>query len=468
MGRLNSLYVENFKSYNGRHRIGPFSDFTCIIGPNGSGSGCISSSYLGKSNIMDALSFVLGVQAMHLRSKQLKELVYRCGDKSKDAHKAVVEMEYERVGESVMFSRSVQLNGHCEYRIDGKGDVEAIAQRNPKELSNFIEQISGSIEFKEEYDRLKEEMERATEQSTVAFSKRKGMNVEMRQYQEQKEEAERYAELERERDEITIKYLLWRLYHIEKNVESLKEEIEYHGEQVEKNKESYEREEVGMKEKKKDQNRIFKEKLILEKSIKEEEKRIEEKRPEKNKIKEQIRYLNEKKRDLEMKREAMEIEEEEKMKKIKEREEEIKRIELEIEEIKIDKVNMNEQERREFNELNKQENEMNFNERQELEKLNKKIDLIKQEIKFIGIDEKKERREKINSEISNLRIRREKYSKNRIDLLEEKNKLENEIEKNKKIKVALNEQEIQYQERLNLVLENLSEAKINIKTSLKE
>ncbi|EPZ36015.1 RecF/RecN/SMC domain-containing protein [Rozella allomycis CSF55] len=485
MGRLNSLYVENFKSYNGRHRIGPFSDFTCIIGPNGS----------GKSNIMDALSFVLGVQAMHLRSKQLKELVYRCGDKSKDAHKAVVEMEYELEGESVMFSRSVQLNGHCEYRIDGKvvsagvyngelekenilvklrnflvfqGDVEAIAQRNPKELSNFIEQISGSIEFKEEYDRLKEEMERATEQSTVAFSKRKGMNVEMRQYQEQKEEAERYAELERERDEITIKYLLWRLYHIEKNVESLKEEIEYHGEQVEKNKESYEREEVGMKEKKKDQNRIFKEKLILEKSIKEEEKRIEEKRPEKNKIKEQIRYLNEKKRDLEMKREAMEIEEEEKMKKIKEREEEIKRIELEIEEIKIDKVNMNEQERREFNELNKQENEMNFNERQELEKLNKKIDLIKQEIKFIGIDEKKERREKINSEISNLRIRREKYSKNRIDLLEEKNKLENEIEKNKKIKVALNEQEIQYQERLNLVLENLSEAKINIKTSLKE
>jgi hypothetical protein len=37
MGRLDRLEVENFKSYNGRHTIGPFRSFSAIIGPNGSG-----------------------------------------------------------------------------------------------------------------------------------------------------------------------------------------------------------------------------------------------------------------------------------------------------------------------------------------------------------------------------------------------------------------------------------------------
>lgn len=37
MGRLVELEVENFKSYRGRQTIGPFYNFTSVIGPNGSG-----------------------------------------------------------------------------------------------------------------------------------------------------------------------------------------------------------------------------------------------------------------------------------------------------------------------------------------------------------------------------------------------------------------------------------------------
>ena len=37
MGRLVKLELENFKSYSGRQVIGPFDQFTSIIGPNGSG-----------------------------------------------------------------------------------------------------------------------------------------------------------------------------------------------------------------------------------------------------------------------------------------------------------------------------------------------------------------------------------------------------------------------------------------------
>lgn len=34
-------------------------------------------SFIGKSNLMDAISFVLGVKSVHMRSQQLRDLIYR-------------------------------------------------------------------------------------------------------------------------------------------------------------------------------------------------------------------------------------------------------------------------------------------------------------------------------------------------------------------------------------------------------
>lgn len=60
------MEIENFKSFGGCHTIGPFDDFTAVIGPNG----------CGKSNLMDAISFVLGVSSKELRSNTFQDLVY--------------------------------------------------------------------------------------------------------------------------------------------------------------------------------------------------------------------------------------------------------------------------------------------------------------------------------------------------------------------------------------------------------
>jgi structural maintenance of chromosome 1 len=35
---IESLEISNFKSFKGRHVIGPLKKFTAIVGPNGSGS----------------------------------------------------------------------------------------------------------------------------------------------------------------------------------------------------------------------------------------------------------------------------------------------------------------------------------------------------------------------------------------------------------------------------------------------
>eukprot|EP00966_Prymnesium_polylepis_P270734 6254528-Prymnesium_polylepis.1 len=37
-GRIDRLEIHNFKSYGGTQIIGPFGDFTAVIGPNGAGA----------------------------------------------------------------------------------------------------------------------------------------------------------------------------------------------------------------------------------------------------------------------------------------------------------------------------------------------------------------------------------------------------------------------------------------------
>ncbi|KAF9360946.1 Structural maintenance of chromosomes protein 1 [Mortierella sp. AD094] len=260
MGRLHRIELENFKSYKGHQTIGPFNDFTCVIGPNGA----------GKSNLMDAISFVLGVKSAQLRSSQLRELIYRdrANDREEtqrngaprqgtandaDPRKTSVMAVYQKNdGSEVKFTRSVNMAGVSEYKINGKvmlysdydkalqeinilvkarnflvfqGDVEAIASQSPKDLTKLIEQISGSLELKQEYDRLQQEQERAVENSTFNFHRKKGINAEIKQYQEQKAEAERFETLQEEKANLLISYLVWKLFHIERNITSAEKVI---------------------------------------------------------------------------------------------------------------------------------------------------------------------------------------------------------------------------------------------------
>ena len=76
--------------------------------------------------------------------------------------------------------------------------MESIAAKSPKELTAFIEKISGSYAKKKEYDDLKREKEGADEQTLFYFQKRRGINAEKKQYKEMKEEADAYAQKKQE------------------------------------------------------------------------------------------------------------------------------------------------------------------------------------------------------------------------------------------------------------------------------
>ncbi|KZT54653.1 condensin complex subunit SMC1 [Calocera cornea HHB12733] len=311
---LQQIEVFNFKSYRGHQVIGPFKTFTCVIGPNGA----------GKSNLMDAISFVLGVKSSHLRSGQLKDLIYRgrklgaedgadgaeaeedeAGDG--DADKAWVMAVYEDgKGKSFRFQRTISLAGASEYRVNNKvvtyqgynnlleqhhilvkarnflvfqGDVEAVASQSPKDLSRLIDQISGSLELAPEYERAKAAQERATENATFNYTKRRSIATDIKQYREQKSEAEKFERLCSERDALIVHRLLWKLYHIQDTVESNTELIKSKNAELATMKAEQAKLDSAYEKARKQQAEQHKKTMQADKQIKKAEKTLEDKRP---------------------------------------------------------------------------------------------------------------------------------------------------------------------------------------------
>jgi structural maintenance of chromosome 1 len=253
MGRLKNIELENFKSYAGYQSIGPFKPFQAVIGPNGA----------GKSNLMDAISFVLGVKSRHLRSHKLGDLVFRVDGKAVPSkRRASVKLVYEvdadeveglNAGDEIHYMRTIAASGVGSYRINDEevtwenydkslrqigvltkarnflvfqGDVESVASKSPKELTALIEQISGSEDFRAQYDELRKQKDEAEENTIFRLQQKKGYAAEKKQVREQKEEAERFNEKLEILSNTQREYFLFQLFHIRKEVKGHQETIE--------------------------------------------------------------------------------------------------------------------------------------------------------------------------------------------------------------------------------------------------
>ncbi|KAH9930814.1 cohesin complex subunit psm1 [Amylocystis lapponica] len=324
---LIQIEVCDFKSYRGHQIIGPFRNFTSVIGPNGA----------GKSNLMDAISFVLGVKSAQLRSSQLKDLVYRGrrlarnpdggrredegegdGDGEGTAKKAWVLAVYEDENQKEWrFQRTISTTGASEYKLNNRvvaysaynnalvkhnilvkaknflvfqGDVEAVAAQSPRELARLIDQISGSLELAPEYERAKADQDRATENATFNFTKRRGIAGEIKQYKEQKGEAERFETLCQERDDLILQRILFKLYHIQESLGEHAREITTQNRALAGLREEKRVHDQALEDARAEQARARTGVLQKEKRIKKAEKALEAKKPDLVQVDAQIKH----------------------------------------------------------------------------------------------------------------------------------------------------------------------------------
>jgi structural maintenance of chromosome 1 len=222
-----------------------------------------------------------------------------------DPKSAWVMAVYEDdAGDEQKWKRTITNQGASEYRINDRvvsanqynealesenilikarnflvfqGDVEAIASQSPKDLTRLIEQISGSLEYKAEYERLQEESEQAAENQNYNLHRRRGINSEIKQYQEQKKEAEAFQNKADQRDDAIVTHILWKLYHFQRVMEESTASIQEHQDNLKEYRRGVEKYEKSLEEARTAQSGVSKNVAKAERNIKKKEKEIEAK-----------------------------------------------------------------------------------------------------------------------------------------------------------------------------------------------
>ncbi|KAL2156865.1 hypothetical protein VTH06DRAFT_2904, partial [Thermothelomyces fergusii] len=215
----------------------------------------------------------------------------------------VMAVYEDDAGEEQRWKRTITSSGASEYRINDRvvtaqqynqaleeenilikarnflvfqGDVEAIASQSPQDLTRLIEQISGSLEYKEEYERLQAEVERAAENQNFQLHRRRGINSEIKQYQEQKREAENFQRKLQERDEAVVRHILWKLYHFQRLMDESGARIREHQENLKEFRRGVDASERRLEAARREQAAAAREVGQVEKSIRAREKSVEE------------------------------------------------------------------------------------------------------------------------------------------------------------------------------------------------
>uniref|UniRef100_A0A672P6D9 Structural maintenance of chromosomes protein n=1 Tax=Sinocyclocheilus grahami TaxID=75366 RepID=A0A672P6D9_SINGR len=267
---------------------------------------CIVTPHNSKSNLMDAISFVLAEKTSNLRVKTLKDLIHGAPVGKPAANRAFVSMVYQQDnGQELSFSRII-IGSSSEYRINNKvvglseyseeleklgilikarnflvfqGAVESIAMKNPKERTALFEEISRSGELAQEYDRCKKEMVKAEEDTQFNYHRKKNIAAERKEAKQEKEEAERYQRLKDEVVRAHVQLQLFKLYHNESEIEKLNRELAHRNKEIDKDRKRMDRVEEELKEKKKELGRMMRDQQMIEKEIKEKDAELNQKRP---------------------------------------------------------------------------------------------------------------------------------------------------------------------------------------------
>ncbi len=169
---LKEIVVNGFKSFADRTRIELRPGITAVVGPNG----------CGKSNIVDAIRWVLGEQsAKSLRAPAMQDVIFSGTDRRKALPQCEVELIFANCEKElgtefaeVSVSRRLQREGTSDYFINGKpsrlkdihrlfmdtgvgrmsysflvqGQIDQILSANPAERRYLFEEAAGITRYK--------------------------------------------------------------------------------------------------------------------------------------------------------------------------------------------------------------------------------------------------------------------------------------------------------------------------------
>ena len=223
--RLKSIKLAGFKSFVDPTTVHFPSNMCGVVGPNG----------CGKSNIIDAVRWVMGESsAKHLRGESMTDVIFKGSNSRKPANQASVELIFDNnegriTGEYAAYSeisvkRSLTtdakntyfLNGSkCRrrdimdiflgtglgprsYAIISQGIISNLIESKPEELRVFIEEAAGISKYKERRRDTENRIRRTNENLERLTDLRDELGRQLGHLERQAQAAEKYKEYKAE------------------------------------------------------------------------------------------------------------------------------------------------------------------------------------------------------------------------------------------------------------------------------
>jgi chromosome segregation protein len=232
--RLNQIKLSGFKSFVDVTALQIPGQIVGVVGPNG----------CGKSNIIDAVRWVLGEsKASELRGESMQDVIFNGSSQRKPAGRASVELVFDnaagraagqwsqyaeisvkrvlsRDGTSSYFINNQQVRrrdvqdifmgtglGPRAYAIIGQGMISRIIEARPEELRVFLEEAAGVSKYKERRRETENRLQDTRENLTRVEDILRELTSQLDKLEGQAEVAKQYQSLVAQADEKQL--LLW-------------------------------------------------------------------------------------------------------------------------------------------------------------------------------------------------------------------------------------------------------------------
>ncbi len=240
--KLEKIKLSGFKSFVDPTVIPVHGNLTAIVGPNG----------CGKSNIIDAIRWVMGESsAKHLRGDSMADVIFNGSSSRKPVSTASVELVFDnsegKIGgeyaqyATIAIKRQVSRDGQSVYLLNGakcrrkditdiflgtglgsrsyaiieQGTISRMVEAKPEELRTHIEEAAGISKYKERRSETETRMRHTRENLERLNDLRDEVDKQIKHLQKQVEKAEKYTELKKQERQFKLELLAmrWQLYH---------------------------------------------------------------------------------------------------------------------------------------------------------------------------------------------------------------------------------------------------------------
>ncbi|MEA5445792.1 chromosome segregation protein SMC [Gammaproteobacteria bacterium AB-CW1] len=245
--RLSKIKLAGFKSFVDPTTITFPTPLTGIIGPNG----------CGKSNVIDAVRWVMGESsAKHLRGDSMADVIFNGSTSRKPVGTASIELVFDNSDGSVggqyagyneiSVRRQVSRDGTSSYYLNGsrcrrrdiqdiflgtglgprsyaiieQGMISRLIEAKPEELRVFLEEAAGISKYKERRRETENRIRHTRENLERLSDLREEVEKQLNHLDRQARTAEKYKQLKAEERELRAQLLALRVRELDGGLES--------------------------------------------------------------------------------------------------------------------------------------------------------------------------------------------------------------------------------------------------------